>query len=98
MDYFIENIKETAEAINKMIDRKVGFVDVKRVRRCNHIKASNRSKINFIWRSLRVLENNGVLERNGIKTPVIYRIRNSQKIDIKTLLDNIMKKKSKVDS
>ena len=95
MDYFIENLKETAEAINKLIERKVRLVDVKRIRRCNRVKSSNRSKINFIWRSLKVLENTGYLEANGCNGPKTYKILDSQKIDVKGLLQNLKEQKQK---
>ncbi|MCK4780239.1 MAG: hypothetical protein KAT57_08625, partial [Candidatus Lokiarchaeota archaeon] len=69
MDFFLNNLKETLEAINKLIDNNVNIVNTKRVRRCNNIKSSNRSKINFIWRALRYLEEEGILTLNGITNP-----------------------------
>jgi len=65
MDFFLENIKEVVEAINKMIARNVGLVDTKRVRMCNGVKSSNKSKVNFIWRSLKYLNEHGYIEVNG---------------------------------
>ncbi|MFX1500567.1 MAG: hypothetical protein ACFFDH_06325, partial [Promethearchaeota archaeon] len=61
MDFFLNNLKETLEAINKLIDNNINIVNTKRIRRCNHIKSSNRSKINFIWRALKYLEEEGIL-------------------------------------
>ncbi len=95
MDFFIENLRETADAINKLIDRKISYVDVKRIRKTNNIKSSNRSKINFIWRSLNVLENNGILKWNGNNSsPKTFKILNSQKINIVKLLEKVKEKKS----
>lgn len=96
MDFFIENLRETANAINKLIDRKISYVDVKRIRKTNNIKSSNRSKINFIWRSLKVLENNGIVEWNGSNSPKTYKIINSQKINIAKLLERVKEKKSNI--
>ena len=48
MNFFLENLKETLEAINKLMDNNITIVNTKKIRRCNNIKSSNRSKINFI--------------------------------------------------
>jgi hypothetical protein len=91
MDFFQKNLKETVEAINKLIDNNVTIVNTKRIRRCNNIKSSNRSKINFIWRALKYLEDQGILTLNGITNPKTYKIISSQKIDI----DNFLPQNSK---
>ncbi|MFW9970946.1 MAG: hypothetical protein ACFFDF_12180 [Candidatus Odinarchaeota archaeon] len=86
MDFFEKNLKETVEAINKLIDNNVTMVNTKRIRRCNNIKSSNRSKINFIWRALKYLEDQGILTLNGITNPKTYRIVSNKKIDIDDFL------------
>ncbi|MHA1390902.1 MAG: hypothetical protein ACTSSC_12235 [Promethearchaeota archaeon] len=86
MDFFSRNLRETLEAINKLIDNNISLVTTKSIRRCNHIKASNRSKINFIWRSLNYLEEEGILEMNGKISPKTYKIKSNQKIDIDDLI------------
>jgi len=93
MDFFLSNLKETIEAINKLIDNNVNIVNTKRIRRCNNIKSSNRSKINFIWRALRYLEEEGILTLNGITNPKTYKITINEKIDISKLLSQIEKNK-----
>ncbi|TET60367.1 MAG: hypothetical protein E3J52_03905 [Promethearchaeota archaeon] len=93
MDFFLSNLKETLEAINKLIDNNVTLVNAKRIRRCNHIKSSNRSKINFIWRSLRYLEDEGILTLNGITNPRTYKIITNEKIDVDKVLFQIEKNK-----
>ncbi len=93
MDFFLNNLKETLEAINKLIDNNVNIVNAKRIRRCNNIKSSNRSKINFIWRSLRYLEEEGILTLNGIANPKTYKILIKEKIDINGVLSQIEKNK-----
>lgn len=82
MDFFLKNLQETLEAINKLIDANIYLVNTKRVRRCNHIKSSNRSKINFIWRSLNFLEEKGILEVNGVTNPKTFKIKSKKKINI----------------
>ncbi len=77
--YFLE---ETIRAINKLIEDGTSIVDTKRIRRCIKIKSSNRSKINFIWRSLDFLEGEGILEKNGKIKPKTYRIKIKNPIDI----------------
>ncbi|NVM46362.1 MAG: hypothetical protein HWN79_15745 [Candidatus Lokiarchaeota archaeon] len=91
MDFFSRNLRETMEAINKLIDNNVNLVTTKNIRRCNNIKASDRSKINFIWRSLNYLEKEGILEMNGTYSPKSYKIALNQKIDIEKILSQIEK-------
>jgi len=88
MDFFQKNLKETIEAINKLIDNNVTIVNAKRIRRCNNIKSSNRSKINFIWRALKYLEDQGILRLNGITNPKTYKIISREKIDADDFLAN----------
>ena len=89
MDFFSRNLRETLEAINKLIDNNIGLVTTKNIRRCNNIKASNRSKINFIWRSLNYLEKEGILEMNGRYSPKTYKIKADQKIDVDDIISQI---------
>jgi hypothetical protein len=89
MDFFLKNLRETLEAINKLIDNNVNIVNCKRIRRCNSIKSSDRSKINFIWRSLNYLEKEGVLEINGIVKPKTYKIANKEKINVEEFISQI---------
>jgi len=89
MDFFSSNLRETMEAINKLIDNNVNLVTTKSIRRCNNIKASNRSKINFIWRTLNFLEKKGILEMNGTHSPKSYKIKSTQKIDIERIISQI---------
>ena len=89
MDFFSRNLRETLEAINKLIDNNISLVTTKSIRRCNNIKASNRSKINFIWRSLNYLEKEGILEMNGKYSPKTYKIKAAQKIDVDDIISQI---------
>lgn len=93
MDFFLKNLEETLGAINKLIDNNVHVVNTKRIRKCNKIKSSDRSKINFIWRSLSFLEQEGILEKNGVNKPKTYNIRNLDPIDIESFISLIKKKK-----
>ncbi|MFX1589296.1 MAG: hypothetical protein ACFFC1_14175 [Promethearchaeota archaeon] len=95
MDFFLKNLRETLQAINKLIDNHVVVVNTKRIRRCNNIKSSNRSKINFIWRSLDYLEKEGILEINGTYSPKTYKIKSNEKIDIYKILSEIQKDRTK---
>ncbi len=93
MDFFVKNLRDTLEAINKLIENNVYAVNTKRVRRCNHIKSSNRSKINFIWRALKFLEQQGVLAKNGIDDPTTYKIALKEKLDIEEFLKKVEQEK-----
>jgi len=92
MDFFLKNLKETLEAINKLIDANVNIVNTKKIRRCNNIKSGNRSKINFILRTLKYLEKEGLLELNGILNPKTYRIKANQHINIEQFISQVKKK------
>ena len=81
MDFFLKNLEETLEAINKLIDNNVNIVNTKRIRRCNNVRSSDRSKINFIWRSLNFLEQKDILEKNGIAKPKTYVIKPKDHIE-----------------
>ena len=94
MDFFLAHLRETLEAINKLIDNNVYRVDTKRIRRCNHVKSSDRSKINFIWRSLEYLELEGILEINGSYHPKTYNIKTKQKLDIEEIMTSIENNRS----
>lgn len=94
MDFFLKNLRETLSAINKLIENNIYIVNTKRVRRCNNIKSSNRSKINFIWRSLAYLEENNVLELNGKSSPKTYKIVPEKEVDIESFIDKIEKKRN----
>ena len=89
MDFFSRNLRETMQAINKLIDNNINLVTTKSIRRCNNIKASNRSKINFIWRSLNYLEKEGILEMNCNYSPKSYKIKSIQKIDVERIISQI---------
>ena len=93
MDFFLKNLKETLDAINKLIDNNVTVVNTKRIRRCNNIKSSNRSKINFIWRSLDYLEKEGILEINGSFSPKTYKIKLDQRLNVDKLIAQIEKER-----
>jgi len=62
VDFFIKYLSETVEAIDKMDN---GIITVKKIRTFQNIKSSNRSRINFIWRSLAYLVEKGILEEAG---------------------------------
>jgi hypothetical protein len=89
MNFFSSNLRETMEAINKLIGHNGNLVTTKSIRRCNNIKASNRSKINFIWRSLNYLEKEGILEMNCNYSPKSYKIKSIQKIDVERIISQI---------
>ena len=91
----MKNLSETIEGVNRLIERKVNLVNTKRIRRCFNIKASNRSKINFIWRALKILEEEGLLALNGITNPKTYKILTDQKIEVKEFLSQIEKNRKR---
>lgn len=89
----MKNLSDTVEAVNRLIENNVNIVTTKRIRRCFNIKSSDRSKINFIWRALKVLEEEGLITLNGITNPKTYKILVDQKIEIEKFLSQIEKTK-----
>jgi hypothetical protein len=79
-------LSETVEAINSYIEKDINIISVKSVRAFHNIKSSNRSKIGFIWRSLKYLEQQDILRVNGTTNPKKYKIVPIEKIDIKQVL------------
>lgn len=69
-------LEETLEAVNSYIEKNVNTICTKSIRNYHGIKSSNRSKVNFIWRSLNYLESQGILRVNGTTTPKKYENRN----------------------
>jgi len=90
-DFFLKNLRETLEAINKLIAKNINIVTCKRVRNCNNIKSSDRSKITFIWRSLRFLEQEGFLELIERNSSRQYRICILEQYDIDPYLRHVEK-------
>ena len=86
----MQNLRDVINAINYFIEEKKIIFDTKRIRNYYKIKPSNRSKINFIWRFLVFLENNGYIELVH-ENPKLYRIPQS-KIDFKEVFNNCLKK------
>jgi len=91
MNYFNENLRETIETINKLIDRKIRLIDVKKIRKLRNISSSDRSKINLIWRSLKILEKDGFIESYSRNSSKVYKILCIQKINVKEFFINLKK-------
>ena len=85
MDFFQENLRQTISAINSLMD-KTNEITVKKIRNVLKVKSTNHSKINFIWRVLRVLEKHGVLEIIGTRSPKIYGLKVRNKINASQFL------------
>ncbi|MBA7613907.1 hypothetical protein ES703_21165 [subsurface metagenome] len=82
MNFFLKNLKEKIRALNKTIERRGRTISVKKVKDKNQIKPNNRSKINFYWRSLKLLVEKKILAENGTKKPKLYEILTTHKITI----------------
>jgi hypothetical protein len=65
-------IEEIISSINYLIGKGKKIVDTKRLRRLNNVKSSNRSKINFYWRTLKQLENLNYLKLAKHTDPKSY--------------------------
>ncbi len=91
MNYFNENLKETIKIINKLIDRRIRLIDVKKIRKLRNISSSDRSKINLIWRSLKILEKDGFIESYSRNSSKVYKILCIQKINTEKFFINFKK-------
>ena len=85
MDFRIYYLNLTLEAINESISKGNMIIDVKKVRRYHNIPQFDKSKINFIWRSLEFLEQQGLITRYLNKTPKSYKLPR-QEIKIKNII------------
>jgi len=81
-NYNKKHLNETIKALNTLIEEGRRYVDTKTIRRINEISSSDHSRINFIWRSLKNLKEEGYLEVNGRKSPKLYIIKTEEKIDL----------------
>lgn len=91
MDFFLKYLKETVETINKLSKKNIE-ISVKKIRIENNIEPTNRSKINFIWRSLEFLKDLGILEVIGSTSPKKYIIKLKEKINIDKIISQITQK------
>ncbi|MBN2155983.1 MAG: hypothetical protein JW776_08070 [Candidatus Lokiarchaeota archaeon] len=85
MVYYNKILKECVEAINKCVDKNYTDITVKRIRKCNDIPSSDRSRIHFISRALEDLKTQGHLQLIGRNSPKVYKILN--KISFKSVKD-----------
>ena len=89
MDFVSKYLRETLEAINYSIEKNYKTISTRIVKKYKGIKPKDRSKTNFVWRSLEFLEKQNVLEVNGSTTPKIYYIKPKEKIDIDNFLRQV---------
>lgn len=87
MAYYKKVLRNTVSAINKCYEKNYNEVDVRRIRSCNSIPASDRSKIVFISRALEDLKECGYLKYLGRNSPKKYEILSE--IDLKKVLEEI---------
>ncbi len=87
----MQNLRDVIDVINFFIEEKKSIISTKKIRKYYKIKPSNRSKINFIWRLLELLENKGYIELVH-ENPKSYRISQS-KMDFKEVSNNCFENK-----
>lgn len=87
MAYYKKVLKDTVSAINKCYERNFNEIDVRRIRSCNRIPSSDRSKIVFISRALEDLKQIGYLKYLGRNSPKRYEILSE--VDLKKVLKEI---------
>ncbi len=89
MGYFSKILSETVDAINRCYEKNVTYINVGRIRKCTHVKSTDRSKIVFISRALEELTRAGFLEFIGKNSPKTYQVKE------KITLDNVLKELGK---
>lgn len=82
MNFFRKNLEETINALNNLIEQGDVHINVKKVRKENKIKSTDRSKINFYSSSLKYLAGKNILEENAMKKTKLYNILTTYKITI----------------
>jgi len=73
------------EAINQLGEGT--YINTSRIRRIHNIDSSDRPKINFIWRDLKLLEEQGYIKKMGKKSPKGYIIR--KPINLNNLIEEV---------
>ena len=89
MGYFSKILAETVDALNRCYEKNVTSINVGRIRKCNKVKSTDRSKIVFISRSLEELSRAGFLKFVGRNSPKTYMVTN--KIDWEEVLKAVEK-------
>jgi len=62
------------DTINQLISTGARVITSRTIRIFNNIDKSDRSSINFIWRNLKFLNENGFIEKYNDTTPIKYRL------------------------
>ena len=93
MDFFEKNLREVLKTINTLIEQKISIVTTKRVREINKVKSDDRSKITRLWLALKYIKtNSSLLEKNGLKSPVNYKITVKEKFNIDNIISELKEK------
>lgn len=80
MGYFSKILAETVDAINRCYEKNVTQVNVGRIRKCNDVKSTDRSKIVFISRALEELAKKGFVEFVGNNSPKTYQLTDRKSV------------------
>jgi hypothetical protein len=86
LNYVIKILRDVVCVINHFIDKKYDTITVKRIRKFYGIKSSDRSKIQFIWRSLEKLKDKGYIDIERHSSKIEYILPKSI-IDIDKILE-----------
>ncbi|MHA2128054.1 MAG: hypothetical protein ACW99E_22370, partial [Promethearchaeota archaeon] len=91
--FFVKNHHETLKAIESIIQKKQinGGITVKKIRVVHNIKSSNKSKINFIWRSLVYLEEKELIVLINTKPCKTYTVKNPALFNVERILSQAIK-------
>ena len=87
MNFREKYLNDTISTLNVLIEQERTYVDTKTIRRMNQISSDDKTSIQFIWRSLKVLEQNGYIAVDGRLSPVRYEIIATTPINPKSVLD-----------
>jgi len=87
MNFREQYLKDTISTLNVLIKQERKYVDTKAIRRVIQISSIDKSSIQFIWRSLKILEQHGYIMVDGRETPKRYEIIATSPIKIKSVLD-----------
>ncbi len=89
IDIRVRNLEDTLYAINLFIDKHISYINTRKVRKYLNVDSSNRSKINFIGRSLQFLQKKGILEEVHRSKTIHYKLLRKEKIDIQEFIEQM---------
>lgn len=77
---------DVIKVLNELLEKGLEIISVKRIRDIKDVKTSDRSKINFYWRTLRMLCRKGFIKKSKFQFGNTYRYEIEKPIKLEDVL------------